>query len=188
MLKKNLSNISKKSKMIAATAFVLGATAIGGGIVVSAAESTDDKKPMGELVSTIAKKFGLNASEVQTVVDEVMKTEREEREARQQEEFTKRIEEAISDGKLTQVQADLIVKKAEEMRTERENNRDNHKDLTQEERKKEMESKRAELDKWAEDNNISEDQLQFMRGGMGMGGHGGPEGMRDPRFGEQNER
>ncbi len=182
MLKKNLSNISKKSKMIAATAFVLGATAISGGAIARAEEVNTDFNPMGELVSTIAEKFGLNKDEVQAVVDEAMESQREEMQAKHHEVLESRLEEAVSDGKLTQTQSDVILKKAEEWKDSMEDRRDEHKDLTLEERKEQMEKNRTELEKWAKDNDLTKDQLQYLGGGRGMkGGMGGGMG-----FGPKN--
>lgn len=168
--------------MIAATAFVLGATALGGGIVAYAADMPDDdKNPMSELVTTIAEKFGLNKDEVQTVVDDVMEAKREEMETKHQEMFQERLAKAITDGKLTQAQADVISKKSEEMKSQMEQNWEDHKDLTPEERKTQMETRRAELEKWAEDNGLTKDQLQYLGGGRGFKGGFGGERPEPPR-------
>lgn len=169
--------------MIAATAFVLGATALGGGIVAYAADTPDDdKNPMNELVTTIAEKFGLNKSEVQTVVDDVMNARREEMQAKQKEMLAERLDKAVEEGKITQNQADLISKKAEEIRSEMEQNREEHKDLTPDERKSQMQAKRAELEKWAEDNDLTKDQLQYLAGGRGFKGE-----MRDGKFAPEDK-
>lgn len=174
MIKKNLSGISKKSKMIAATAFVLGLTVVGGG-VANAAETTNTRKPMSAIVSAIASKFNLNATDVQAVADEVMKTQRAEMGAKKQLNSASRLAQAVTDGKLTQAQADLITAKSAELKASMEADRVASQALTQEERKAKMEAKQASLKEWAAANNIPEEYLKFIGvGGKGLGGHGRP--------------
>ena len=184
MSKKTLSGISKKSKMIAATAFVLGLTALGGGIAsVSAAATTNAHNPMSAIVSAIASKFNLNSADVQTVVGEVMKTQQAEMRTRSQADFASRIAQAVADGKLTQAQADLITAKSAELKASMETDRIDHQTLTQEERKAKMEAKQASLKEWAAANSIPEQYLRFAgAGGMGFGGSGGRGGPRPEKM------
>ena len=186
MIKKNLSGISKKSKMIAATAFVLGLTVLGGGIAsVSAAETTNARNPMSALVSAVASKFNLNAADVQTVVDEVMKTQHADMKAKSPVDFASRLEQAVTDGKLTQAQSDLITAKSAELKASMEADRIASKILTQEELKTKMEAKQASLKEWATANGIPEQYLRFVGGGgKGFGGPMGPGGQGGPRPGE----
>ncbi len=178
MIKKYLSGISRKSKMIAVTAFVLGLTVLGGGIAsVSAAETTNAHNPMSAIVSAIASKFNLNAADVQTVVGEVMKTQHAEMGAKMQAGFASRLAKAVTDGKLTQIQADLITAKSAELKASMEADRTANQTLTQEERKAKMEAKQTSLKEWATANSIPEEYLKFIGGGgMGFGGHGFPGG------------
>lgn len=183
MIKKSLSGISKKSKMIAATAFVLGLTVLGGGVAsVSAAETTNARNPMSAFVSAIASKFNLNATDVQTVVDEVVKTQHAEMGVKFQTDFSSRLAQAVTNGKLTQAQADLITAKSAELKASMEADRTANQTLTQEERKAKMEAKQTSLKKWATANGIPEQYLRFVGGGgKGFGGpmgHGGPRSMR----------
>lgn len=164
--------------MIAATAFILGAAAIGGYTFVSAAEVDDKDNPMNALVSAIAEKFNLNSSEVQSVVDDVMETQREEMQAQHEQEFKDRISKAVSDGKLTQAQADLIEAKKQELRSQMDNVRDDFKNLSEDERKAKMDERRDEMKKWAEDNNITEDMMHMFGEGRGFGESMG----RGPKF------
>lgn len=176
MIKKNLSGISKKSKMIAATAFVLGLTAIGGGVVSAAStkDATNAHNPMSALVSAVATKFNLNPADVQTVVDEVMKTQHAEMGAKMQADFASRLAEAVTAGKLTQVQANLITAKVAELKSGMEADRASDQTLTQEQRKAKMEAKRASLKEWATANGLPEEYIKFIGGGgKGFGGHGG---------------
>lgn len=175
---KKLSGISKKSKMIAATAFVLGLVALGGVASVSAAETPKAHNPMSAVVSAIASKFNLNTADVQAVVDETMKTQRAEMGAKMQGNIESRLAQAVTDGKITQDQADLITAKAAELKESMKDGFEDSKDLTQEERKEKMEERMDSLKEWAEDNDIPEEYLRFIGGGgKGFGdpgGHGGP--------------
>lgn len=177
---KNLSGISKKSKMIAATAFVLGLTVLGGGVAsVSAAETTNAHNPMSAIVSAIASKFNLNSADVQTVVSEVMKTQHANMKAKSPAAFTSPLVKAVTDGKLTQAQADLITAKSAELKASMEADRTANQTLTQEERKAKMEAKQASLKEWAAANSIPEQYLRFVGGGgKGFGGPGGHGGFR----------
>lgn len=192
MIKKNLSGISKKSKVIAVTAFVLGLTVLGGGIAsVSAAETTHARNPMGAFVSAIASKFNLNTADIQAVADEVMKTQRAEMKTQggemnakkmKQGGFANPLAQAVANGKITQAQADLITTKSAELKASMEADRTANQTLTQEERKAKMEAKQTSLKEWATTNSIPEQYLRFVGGGgkgfggpmMGHGGHGGP--------------
>ncbi len=173
--------------MIAATAFALGLAVVGGNFAYANTVSTGDKhNPMSSLVSAIATKFNLNSAEVQTVVDDVMKTERTTHRLQMQTNQATRLAKAVTDGKLTQAQATLITAKVAEMKASMEANRTANENLTQAERKTKMEAEQASLKAWATANNIPMNFLsQF--GGKGHGGfdgHRGPGGNGDaPRQG-----
>lgn len=171
---KKLSGISKKSKMIAATAFVLGLIALGGGVAsVNAAETTNGHNPMSAIVSAVSSKFNLNATDVQAVVDEVMKTQRADMKAKSQVGVANRLAQAVTDGKLTQAQADLITAKSAELKASMEADRTANQTLTLEERKAKMAAKQASLKEWAAANGIPEEYLRFVGGGgKGFGGFG----------------
>jgi hypothetical protein len=138
------------------------ATVLGGGFwAVSNASAWGNGQ--GTMVQRIAEKFNLNKDEVQKVFDE----NREERQQGMRSNFEERLSEAVSKGELTEAQRNLILAKKEEMEKEREANREAHKNLSVEERKKKMEERRAEIEKWAEDNGID---VKYLMGGMGKGG------------------
>ena len=134
----------------------------------SAQEITD---PQSALVEKIATKFGLNKDEVQKVFDE----ERTEMHAQMQLKQEERLSQLVKDGKITEAQKTLIINKQKEMQTQRKANKDSFKDLTPEERKTQMESKKAELDAWAKENGI--DPTYLFPGKEMMGGHGPRMGM-----------
>ncbi len=164
----------KTSTMVAAAALTLGLMA--GGVGLTQAASTSTTNPMSGLVTAIATKFNLNASEVEQVFQE----QHAQMEARHTQEYKEYLAQAVKDGKLSQDQADKILAKRQELETEREANRTAMEGKTDEERKAYMEEHRtehkAELEQWAKDNNIPTEYLRF---GFGKGkgpGHGHGEG------------
>jgi len=160
-MKNKLSHISKKSRMIAATAFVLGIVAMDGSFAYADTTQTIEKnRPMDSIVNAIATKFNLNSSEVQTVVSTVMESERSARETQGKVDQATRIAEAVIDGKITQTQADLISSKLSELKTSREVNQEADKNLTQEERQAKMKEERENTKEWATNNNIPMNFLQ----------------------------
>ena len=156
-MKNKLSNISKKSKMIAATAFVLGMVSIGGVACINTTLAAEKPNQMSSLISVIAERFNLNSSEVEAVVNEVMEAERSTREAQAKVREAEKLAQAVTDGKITQAQADLITSKLFEIR-------EANKDLTREERQLQKES----LKEWATSNNIPMNFLQW-EGQRGLG-------------------
>lgn len=161
-------------KQLAIAGLVAGITTAGiatAGIASAATDtSSNSTNPMSSLVDAIASKFNLNKSEVQAVFDEQKTKMETEREAKVKEE----VAQLVTDGKLTQAQADAINAKRAELQKEREANRDTATSKTRQEMKTEMEAKRTELEQWAKDNGISTEYLRYVMGGHGRGGHGGP--------------
>ncbi|TSD06311.1 MAG: Uncharacterized protein Greene07147_170 [Parcubacteria group bacterium Greene0714_7] len=164
--------------MIAATAFVLGLAVVGGNLAYADTLSASDKNnPMSSLVSAIATKFNLNSADVQAVVDEVMKTERAGHMAEMQANQATRLAKAVTDGKLTQAQANLITAKLAEMKASMEANRTANQNLTEAERKTKMQAEHESLKAWATANNIPMNFLaQFGGKGHGFDGGKGPHG------------
>lgn len=154
----------------AATAGLLGASAAN-------AESTTATNPMSSLVKAIASKFNLKEADVQAVVDANHATMEQERE----NEVKQDVAQLVKDGKLTQEQADKINAKRAELQKEREANRTADQDKTAEERDKERESHKTELDTWLKENNIDAQYGYLLMGGRGHGGHDGGDkgGMRE---------
>lgn len=177
----NLTHISKKSKTIAATAFVLGVAAVGAGTFNAStayASTTNTMSPeatrtahITNLVNALAQKFNLNSTEVKTVVDTVMASEKASmqanREARQSTNLADRLAKAVTAGKITQAQSVLITAKVQETKTFMES----MKNKTDAERKAAMKTFKTNIETWATANNIPKEFI--MMGGMkGMGGKG----------------
>ncbi len=139
--------------------------------------------PMSNLVAAIAQRFNLNVSDVQQVFDEQRAQMAEQRaeqrtqmEARREQTFTARISQAVTDGKLTQEQADKILAKKAEINTQK----TNLEGKTKEELRAAMKAQMDSLKQWATDNNIPQEYLSFLGFGMGKG-YGGP-GFGRPGF------
>lgn len=125
---------------------------------------------MANLVKAITEKFGLNQAEVQQVFEEHHTQMQQQHQA---DEAT-RLSQAVTDGKLTQDQADKITAKRAELQAQRESDKTKFESMSDSERQAAMKAKMDELKQWATDNNIPAGYLPF---GGGRGGHGGPGGM-----------
>ncbi len=157
--------MSKKSKMIAAVAFVLGSSAFGVGVSQAAATHIGKNQKMTAIIEAIAEEFDLNASDVESVVQQAMEKERQDMEKRHDEELKTELDQAVTDGKLTQVQADLILAKKEELKTFMVD----FKDLTPDEKHGLMKSHMDEITKWMEENDIPKEFILSL--GKGHGSH-----------------
>jgi hypothetical protein len=149
----------------------------GLGLIISAgvtyaATSTGKGGPMSNLVNAIAQKFNLNASDVQQVVDETMATEKTQMEAERQQQFSGKISQAVTNGELTQDQADKITAKQKEVQEFM----TSLSGKTEDERNTAIKTETESLKQWATDNNIPEQYIQMgFDGKMGRGGPGGTE-------------
>jgi len=156
-------------KIIAYTILpIIGLALLGAGATFAASNGSVGK-PMSTLVNAIAKKFNLNTTDVQTVVDQVMTEQRTQMEAERTKEFSDRIAQAVTDKKLTQEQADKIIAKQAEEKAFRESLTGK----TEAEIQAAQKEHRAAMQKWATDNNIP---TGFMMMGKGPGGGHGPKG------------
>jgi len=151
----------KKQLLTAGIVSVVGLAGVGGLATVSAA-TDDEANGRDGMISQLVERFNLDETEVSAFFDEQRESREAEREAKQAE----RLSAAVEEGELTQTQVDLITEKRAEIKAEREEAKDA--DLSDEERKANMEENRAELEAWAEENDIP---MSF----IGHGGkHGGP--------------
>lgn len=162
----------------AITVTMLTLALLGGGVLGTAvlthadtvpATSTVPSKPkfMSNLVSAIAQKFNLDESQVQAVFDEQITKDRAEMETRMKEEFATRLKNAVSEGTLTQTQADLITAKKAELDAKFEAQKTSGTKPT----KEEIDAQMQELKTWAEQNNIPKEFMMFRFAHGGRGGH-----------------
>ncbi|HEY1064308.1 MAG TPA: hypothetical protein VGE30_03360 [Candidatus Saccharimonadales bacterium] len=160
----------KRSLIVGAAVATATLGALAGAGVVSAA--TDNTKSETSIVDKLASKFNLNKDEVQAVFDEDRAAHRAEREADQKE----RLAQAVSDGKLTQAQADHVTAALNDIRELR---GDAKPRTLSDEARDRIKDKMDALRDWAKQNNID---LEYVMPGHIPGGHGGPGwGMRGER-------
>lgn len=126
------------------------------------------------IVQMIADKFHLNKSDVQSVFDQHQTTRLQER----QQKIADRLTQAVKDGKITEAQKSLIENKLKELAANRQSSFDKFKDMTQDERRAEMQKQKQALDDWAAQNGI-DPQYLFPGFGMGMQSMHGRGHMRD---------
>lgn len=138
-----------------------GAVALGASSV-SAQTSTSDSYP--PIVQKIAQRFGLQENEVQAVFDE----ERTEHHQQMQQQLEERLNQAVSEGTLTQEQLEAIKSKHLELQQKRTAQRDEWQSKTPEERQQLMHTQREELNEWYEANGLTFDQLFLGRHQMRM--------------------
>lgn len=166
----------KKGILIAISVFVLAGVLVVG---VKAASAQTATSPMTNFVDQLAQKLGLEKSKVQTAVDSIHK----DRQAKMQQTLETKLSQAVKDGKITDAQKKAIIAKLQELQNKHQADRENFKNLTQDQLKAEMEKRKAEmtqertnLENWAKQNNLDLSVLKTygvfgpgMRGpGMGM--------------------
>ena len=150
----------KTSHMLAAAAIAAGVATFGVG-TLQAATSTITS-PTNKIITAIAEKFHLSTTEVQKVFEE----QRALKEAEHKAEFTAKISQAVTDGKITEAQAHLITTKATELKSLK----TNIKAGTQSQMHTAMKAQHEELKQWALDNKIPANLFQF-KGGKEKGHH-----------------
>jgi len=150
---------------------VLSVAVLGAGLLAVNQVSAQDAgtNPHDSLIQRLVTKFGLNEADVKQVFDEEMETRHAEMEKRMEE----RLNQAVTDGKLTEEQKQKILAKHEEMKANREAAMESFENMTDEERKAAMEAKHEELQTWAEENDIPEEyfMMKMMKGGIHGGFH-----------------
>ena len=133
-----------KRKIILPTFLLTGALAAGAlGFTRVSAQETD----YPPIIDKLVERFGLNPDEVQDVFDEV----RAEHHTQMLANFEERLNQAVTDGKITEEQKLAILDKNEEMKAKM----DEWKSLTPEERHTKMQAYHEELKTWAEENGIN---------------------------------
>jgi hypothetical protein len=152
---KQLNN--KFTKGLLALAILLGGSLATYGAVKADTVVGEKPNPLKGIVVAISQKFGLSETEVQAVVDEQLKKQHAEMEAKIKQDFATKLTDAVKAGKLTQAQADLITAKQEEIRAQLETLKTNQTPPTKEQMKAFMEG----LQTWATANNIPKEFMMF---------------------------
>lgn len=156
--------------MIPAIALTVFSIAGVVGIESTFAQEDDGRS---SIIEKIASTFNLSEDEVQNVFDE----HREERQAERQAEKEAKLDELVSEGKLTEDQKNLIIAKMEERRAEKQENREEFQNMSREERREAKETHKAEMEAWFEENGIDQDLLKEVFGKEGKH-RGGKHGFR----------
>lgn len=149
-----------KKKLIAAAVASLGiATVVGVGTVGAQTQTGQT------LADKIATKFNVNKNDVQQVIDQ----DHEDHRTQMEQKYETRLQQAVTAGKLTTEQKDKLIAKHKELESSRQADRESFKNKTEAERKAAMDAKKAELEKWAKDNNVPIEYLMPGRAGRGPG-------------------
>lgn len=155
-----MKHISKKTLAAAAVIATLGAGVIGIGTTF-AAQTGAVHPGISGLVQAIAAKFNLNVTDVQAVFD----AQKTQMEADRQAQDQTRLDQAVTDGKITQDQETLILQKQQELKDAAASLQGK----TPEEIRAAMKTQMDALTQWAKDNNIP---LMYLHGGPFMGFRG----------------
>jgi hypothetical protein len=146
-----------------------GATVVTGlygvGTIKAADAATTDFPPV---IQKLVEKFNLNKDEVSAVLTQ----DRTERQAEREADFSTKLSEAVTAGKITETQKTAILAKHEEVQAKREA----LKTGTREDRKTQMQALRTEMQDFLKTQGIDESVMpapQGPRGGMGEGFGGG---------------
>jgi len=149
--------ISKKSMLALGAVTTIGLGSLAGVTIVSAHSFGGES-----LAEKFATRFNLSQDEVQTFLDE----EKETHKADMHQKFEERLNQAVSDGELTEDQKSKILAKHEELKSFHES----LEGKTHEERREAMQTKHDEVQSWAEENDIPLELVRPFGGGHGHGG------------------
>jgi hypothetical protein len=153
ILKPMSMTLTKKSVVTAAIIATLGFGALGATTVFAASDAAGEHNPMQNLVSAIATKFHLDEKAVQAVFDEQRDTMHEERQVDAKEHLAK----AVTDGKLTQAQADAIAANMETQKVFFES----LKDMSPSERDAAIQENMKAQKTWAEEQGLPKELAPF---------------------------
>jgi hypothetical protein len=155
------------------TTGVVAATAIagvGGASLVSADPGSTSTNPQQSLIDKLASKFNLDKSEVKAVFDE----EHQARVAEMKQNRANALKQAVTDGKLTQAQADHITSAWKEIDSLMDSQRSSGTKPSDNDRQA-VKDKMDALKTWLDDQNIDLKDIDGLRGtdmGHGFGHHG----------------
>ena len=153
----------------AAMAASLGAGAIGIGTTFAAEKAVPARD--AELASAIATKFGIDVNDVRAVIAAQFKAHRDEAKAAREQRLGDAIAQAVTDGKLTQAQADAVASKRDEVKAYMESIKGEDAETRHADVKAEIES----LKSWSDENGIPKEFARFV---LPPRAHGAGHGMR----------
>jgi hypothetical protein len=154
-------------KQIIATSVLAGALVLTGAYGIQKANAATDTN-FPPMIQKLVDKFNLNKDEVSKLVEENRTARQDERE----DDFEKKLTEAVIAGKITEAQKTAILAKHEELQTKREALRDQNQDNRQAMRTQ-MEAIRTEMQDFLKSQGVDQSILPEPKGpqggGMGMG-------------------
>jgi len=150
VLRNNKYSSIIKTRITLALAAIALLGAVGYGATVAVAQEVgDDAHPF---VQMLAERLGLDENEVEEALNEI----KADKYAQMQERKEDRLLDAVEDGVITEEQRQALMEKHQEMWTERNREREEH---------------REEMDAWFEGEDINHEELMEYMGGFGK--HGG---------------
>ena len=155
-----------KKPIIATAALAVVSLAGIGGVSAAYATTNSNSNSGTSIIDKIATKFNLNADEVKAVVDE----HRSAHEAERKADHAERLKTAVTNGDITQEQADYITKALAEIQTLK---GDTDPREVSDEVREQMKTKMSALRTWAQENDID---MKLIGHGGHRGGFGGPRG------------
>ena len=155
---------SKADKRLVLPAAALAV--VGGVLTFGAVTQASMLTGQGSLAEKISKRFGIQQSEVEQVMQE-------HRQEMQQNHDAKQL---VDQGKITAAQKDALMQKHKEMQENRKDEHEKMQGMTKEERQKEHEARRSAMDAWLKEQGIDKSVLQEFgqREGGERGMHKGP--------------
>lgn len=157
--------ISKKIWLPVITVATVGAAAI---LSLSVAHAQTNASPWSGLAQMIAQKFGLDQTQVQSVVDQYHNQEKQTMMQNMQQREASRLDKLVSDGKITSAQKQAIIDELAALKNKY--NPQNLASLTQEQRQAQFKAEQDEITSWAKAQGIDPTYLRptgYMKGGRG---------------------
>lgn len=146
---------------ILATAGVISLGAISTNAYFGGGQRHDD------MVKELAVKLGVDETKVSAVFEEMHEEHQQEMESR----LSDRLDEAVARSEITAAQKASILAKHDEMKDERDTNRESFQNMTPDKRRETRQADHDEMEAWAEEQGID---LEYFMGPMG--GHMGIRG------------
>lgn len=162
----------KTNNKVVISGLALGVIALAGAAVYGINQASADENNRNTIIQKIVERFGLNQEEVEQVFEE----HKQEKQAERQAEKEEALSQAVTDGKITEEQKQLILQKMEENK----GFKSSLKDLSQDEKRQKVQEHREEMKAWAEENGIDMKEI--------MPNKGGKKGMRGMNRGNGNQQ
>lgn len=142
----------KKQNIIAILATLVLGLSVLTPAYAAAQANTSQPNFFSQLVTFISQKFGLDKTQVQNAVTQFKQQKKTANQQNRQNREQTRLDQLVKDGKITKDQENAILKELADLKAKY--NPANMKNLTQDERQKQMQAEQNELKSWAQANGI----------------------------------